>query len=265
MAQTWAGNGYGALALPRLGQEVVVQFLEGDPDWPLVTGRVYNADNKPAYKMPDEKTRWGLKSRSSKGGGASNFNELRFEDKMGSEEVYIHAQKDHTLYTRDKRTEFVGGESHLKVDKDSIEKLGADVHTDITGDQIIKTGGGVHLTVGQDWQAKVTSKMAVNATQEIHLKAGTTVVIESGTQISLKVGGNFIDINSGGVFIKGTAVMVNSGGSAGSGSGASPKTPKEAAKAGDSKGGTDTPITQGAAALEGARAASTPFCEISNA
>ena len=109
------------------------------------------------------------------------------------------------------------------------------------------------------------TRMAVDAGQEIHLKAGMTLVLESGTQISLKVGGNFIDINPASVFIKGTMVMVNSGGSAGSGSGASPKAPKSAKKAEDSKGGADKPITQRAAALIAARAASTPFCEICNA
>ena len=108
------------------------------------------------------------------------------------------------------------------------------------------------------------TKLAVNAGQEIHLKAGMTLVLESGTQITLKVGGNFIDINPGGVFIKGTTVMVNSGGSAGSGSGASPKVPKNATVAPGSIGGTDKPITQKAAALIAARASSTPFCEICN-
>ncbi|MBT9489209.1 MAG: type VI secretion system tip protein VgrG [Rubrivivax sp.] len=264
VAQPWAGNGYGALAIPRLGQEVIVEFLEGDPDWPIVTGSVYNGENKPPYKLPDEKTRWGLKSRSSKGGGAANLNELRFEDKKGSEEVYVHAEKDLNFYTKKKRTEFVGDESHLQVEKDVLRKLGADVHTDIKGDEVTKLGGGVHLTVGEDWQAKVGTKMAANVGQEIHLKAGATVVIEAGTQISLKVGGNFITINSGGVFIKGTMVMVNSGGAAGSGSGASPKTPKAAKKAPETKGGTDKPISQKAAALKAARSSATPFCEICN-
>jgi type VI secretion system secreted protein VgrG len=264
VAQSWAGNGYGAMALPRIGQEVVVEFLEGDPDWPIVIGSVYNGENKPPYMLPDEKTRWGFKSRSSTGGGASNFNEFRFEDKKGAEEIYQHAEYDHKVYTKHKRTEYVGDESHLNVKSDVVNKFEADVHTDVKGDEIVKVGGGVHLTVAEDWQGKIGTKLAVNAGQEIHLKAGTTLVLESGTQISLKVGGNFIDINPGGVFIKGNFVMVNSGGSAGSGGGASPKTPKNADKAPESKGGTDKPITQKAAALVAARASSTPFCEICN-
>jgi len=265
VATSWAGNAYGALAIPRIGQEVVVEYLDGDPDRPLITGSLYNAVNLPPYPLPGGMTRWGVKSRSSKGGGASNFNELSFEDKKGSEEVYLHAEKDHNLYIKNDRKERILNESHLDVAKDVLEKLGADMHTDITGDQIVKTGGGMHLTAGQDWQAKVTSKFAVDAAQEIHLKAGATLVLEASAEITLKVGGNFIDINPGGVFISGTMVMVNSGGSAGSGSGASPKTPKTAKQADDSQGGTDAPISQKAAALIAARAASTPFCEICNA
>jgi len=272
VAQSWAGNGYGALALPRIGQEVVVEFLEGDPDWPLVTGSVYNAENKPPYTLPDEQTRWGLKSRSSKGGGASNFNELRFEDKKGSEEIYLHAEKDQTLYTKKKRTEYVGDESHRNVKKDVFDKLEADLHSDIKGDELTKVGGGVHLTVAQGWEGKIGTKMAVNAGQEIHLKAGMKLVLEAGAQLTLKVGGSYIDIGPAGVSIKGPMVTiigdalvnVNSGSAspAGSGSGASPNPPKNADKAPDSKGGTDKPITQKAAALMAARASATPFCEI---
>lgn len=264
VATSWAGNAYGAIAIPRIGQEVVVEYLEGDPDRPIITGSVYNAVNKPPYPLPGQMTRWGLKSRSSPGGGASNFNELRFEDKKGSEEVYFHAEKNFDVYIKNDRKEKVLNESHLDVAKDSLAKYGADVHTDIQGDDIAKTGGGVHLTIGQDWQAKVGTKLAANVGQEIHLKAGTTLILESGTQISLKVGGNFIDINPGGVFIKGTMVMVNSGGSAGTGSGASPKTPKTAKQAVDSTGGTDKPMTAKVQALMAARASSTPFCEICN-
>jgi type VI secretion system secreted protein VgrG len=265
VATPWAGNGYGALAIPRIGQEVVVEFLEGDPDWPLIVGSVYNATNEPPYKLPAEKTRWGLKSRSSKGGGASNFNELRFEDKRGDEEVYLRAEKDHNLYIKHDRKEKILNESHLDVAKDVLGKFGADVHADIKGDDITEVGGGVHLKVGQDWQGKMGTRMAVDAGQEIHLKAGATVVIEAASQLSLKVGGNFITIDSSGVYIKGTMVNVNSGGAAGSGSGSSPKAPKNAEKAVDSVGGKDKPITQKAAALMAARAASTPFCEICNA
>lgn len=265
VATPWAGNGYGALAIPRVGHEVVVEFLDGDPDSPLITGSLYNAVNLPPYELPAQKTRWGLKSRSSPSSGANHFNELRFDDKSGSEEVYLHAERDHHVHIKHDRRERVLNESHLNVAKDSLASFGAEVHADIAGDQITQVEGGVHLKVGQDWQARMGTRMAVDAGQEIHLKAGATVVIEAGAQISLKVGGNFITLNAAGVFISGAQVMVNSGGAPGTGSGASPRTPKSAAKTEVSKGGVDAPITQKAAALNAARASSTPFCEICNA
>jgi type VI secretion system secreted protein VgrG len=93
VAQSWAGRGWGGLVTPRIGQEAVVQFLDGNPDWPIVTGLVYNAANMPPYDLPAEATRSTFKTRSSIG-GAGSYNELRFEDQAGSEEVYLRAQKD---------------------------------------------------------------------------------------------------------------------------------------------------------------------------
>ena len=93
VSQGWAGKQWGAIYIPRIGQEVIVRFLEGDPDRPIITGRVYNADQTVPYTLPDEQTKSTMKSMSSKGGGG--FNEIRFEDKKGSEQVFIHGQKDH--------------------------------------------------------------------------------------------------------------------------------------------------------------------------
>ena len=95
VGQLWASGGWGSMWIPRIGMEVIVEFLEGDPDRPIVTGCVYNGTNKPPYPLPGEKTKSTIKSNSSKGGGGSN--EMRFEDKKGSEEIYIHAQKDRNL------------------------------------------------------------------------------------------------------------------------------------------------------------------------
>jgi len=263
VAQQWAGNGYGAMAIPRVGHEVIVEFLEGDPDRPIITGSLYNSVNKPPFAMPAEKTRWGIRSHSSPGGGAANYNEFRFDDKKGSEEVYTRAEKDQVAYVKNDRKEFIGNEKHLEVKTDSITKVGGDLHLDVTGDDINKLGGGYHLKAAADWETKVGGKLAADAGSEVHVKAGTSVTIEAGSMLTLKVGGNFININSGGIFIKGTMVMVNSGGSAGSGSGASPKAPKTVQKEDKSKGQDDRPSPK-AAALKAARASSTPFCEICN-
>jgi type VI secretion system secreted protein VgrG len=123
VSQPWAGPGWGAIAIPRIGHEVVVDFLEGDPDRPLITGSVYNGINKPPYPLPDEKTKSTLKSDSSKGSGG--FNEIRFEDKKGSEEIFVHGQKDCNIEIKRNDMITVGnffsitcGKSQMTMDKD---------------------------------------------------------------------------------------------------------------------------------------------------
>ena len=108
VSQVWADKQWGAIHIPRIGQEVIVDFLEGDPDQPIITGRVYNGANLPPYALPDNQTQSGIKSRSSKGAGAANFNEIRFEDKKGEEEVYVHAEKDMNVVVENSSTMKVG-------------------------------------------------------------------------------------------------------------------------------------------------------------
>lgn len=303
VSQGWAGKQWGSIYLPRIGQEVIVEFLEGDPDRPLITGRVYNGEAMPPYDLPAEKTKSTLKSNSSKGG--AGFNEIRFEDKKGSEQVFIHAEKDEDIRVKNDAREWIGHERHLIVKKHQIELVERDKHSTVKGDEFAKIKGDLnehtvgghfekidgsdHLTVGlgqsvsvgidaslkvgSNWNNEAGSKIslkagtdihaksgasyAVDAGSTIHIKAGASVVIEAGAQLSLKVGGNFIDINPGGVFIKGTMVMINSGGAAGSGGGSSPTAPaapelpdppKDPRKADDAKSGavttaSATPIT----------------------
>ena len=246
VAQSWAGKKWGALYLPRIGQEVIVDFLEGDPDRPIITGRVYNGANLPPYALPDKKTMSTLKSLSSKGGGG--FNELRFEDDKGKEQIFMHGERDEDVRIKNDAREWIGSERHLIVKKkqfeevdgekhltvksgdggsgDQMEKVAGEQHLQVGGNCNQKIGGTLSLKVGMNQQEKVGQNHALDAGMEIHLKAGMKVVIEGGVQLSLKVGGNFIDINPAGVFISGTMVMINSGGSAGSGSGSSPDAPK---------------------------------------
>jgi type VI secretion system secreted protein VgrG len=273
VAQPVAGNGWGFLALPRIGHEVVVEFLEGDPDHPIVTGSFYNGELTPPYALPAEKTRSGVKTHSSKGGASSNFNEWRFEDKKGDEEIYIHAEKDKTIRIKHDRTEWVGNESHLIVAKDVFEKLDADHHITVGGDRDEEIGGSLSLNVAQDLHAKMGTKICYDAGSEIHLKSGSTLVLEASSMISLKVGGNFINIDSSGVTIQGTLTKINSGGSAGTGSGASPQPPKEPKEAGESQGGamTEPPkkvkpedYRPQAQMFKMAAAGGTPFCQVCN-
>ena len=211
--------------IPRIGHEVIVDFLEGDPDRPLITGRVYHGNNMPPYALPDEKTKSTFKSMSSPDGGG--FNEIRFEDKKGEEQIFIHAEHNQDIRTKNNLLGWVGNDSHLIVVQDQMEKTKGDKHLTVIGDHNEKVEGTVSLEAGTDMHEKVGMKHALDAGQEIHLKAGMKVIVEANTQISLKVGSNFVDIGPAGVTIQGTMVMINSGGSAGSGSGSSPEAPQE--------------------------------------
>jgi len=229
VSQNWAGKQWGAMFIPRIGQEVIVDFIEGDPDRPIITGRVYNGVSMPPYELPAEKTKSAIKTNSYKGGGG--FNELRFEDKKGQEQIFIHAQKNEDIRIKNDLLEWVGNDSHRIVKRDHMEDISGDKHLHVKGDQNEKVDGTVSLKAGMDVQEKVGMNYALNAGMEIHLKAGMNLVVEAGATLTLKVGGNFININPAGVFIQGTMVLINSGGAAGAGAGASPdppKAPKEA-------------------------------------
>lgn len=257
VAQPWAGAGWGAHFWPRVGQEVVVEFLEGDPDRPIITGSVYNPANMPPYKLPDNYTRSGIMTRSSKNGASKNFNELRFEDKTGSEQLFMNAERDMDQRVEHDMREFVGcnqhlivgasqfqaigGEKHEHVKKDHIEKIDGDTSRTVVGEHMEKVSKDFSLTVGADLKESITGKISVQAAdrhekikqsyaleggQEIHLKSNMNVVVEAGVQLTLKVGGNFVSISPTGVTIQGTMVLINSGGAAGSGGGSSPSDPK---------------------------------------
>src|SRR5204862_4165895 len=114
----WAGKHWGMVHIPRVGQEVIVDFLEGDPDRPIITGSVYNADQMPPYDLPANKTQSGVKSRSSLGGSAANFNEIRFEDKKGAEVLTIHAEKDQSISVEHDETHTVGHDRTKTIDHD---------------------------------------------------------------------------------------------------------------------------------------------------
>ncbi len=126
VAQGWAGKQWGQIFIPRIGQEVVVSFLEGDPDRPLVIGSVYNGDMMPPYELPANKTQSGILTRSSKGGSPSTFNQIRFEDKKGEEELYIHAEKDENIYVENNQTTYVGNDQTIQVDNDRNESIKRD-------------------------------------------------------------------------------------------------------------------------------------------
>jgi type VI secretion system secreted protein VgrG len=154
VAQIWAGKKWGALFTPRMGQEVVVEFLEGDPDHPLITGSVYNAEQKPPYDQPDEMTKSTIKSNSTKGG--VGFNEIRFEDLKGKEQVFIHAQRNMDVRVNASEMESVGGDRNLTIggekdgqkSGDQKEMVYRNKHLKVHRHQFEQIGGDMVLTVG---------------------------------------------------------------------------------------------------------------------
>jgi type VI secretion system secreted protein VgrG len=258
VSQAWAGNGWGAMFIPRIGMEVVVHFLEGDPDQPIITGCVYNPATMPPYKLPDHKTKMTIKSNSSKGGGG--FNEFRFEDKKGSEQVFLHGQKDQDIRIKNTRREYIGNDRHLIVyrdkreqvkrdkhiivERDEIKKIERDYHRHVEGKIAFKTDGSVSHDIGGGLTEKIGGSHSEDTGDTIYLKAGMKVIVEAGTQITLKVGGNFVDIGPAGVTIVGTMVKINSGGAPGSASPGSlvpPLDPDEAEIADNADPGSDSP------------------------
>lgn len=209
VSQNWAGKRWGAVFLPRVGQEVLVEFLEGDPDQPLITGAVYNGDQMPPYDLPGEQTTSTIKSNSSKGGGG--YNELRFEDKKGQEQIFVHGQKDLDVVIEKDRRELVKGNRHQIVKGNKVESVDGQQHLKIGANHVIEIGGSASEQVAQS----------------IYIKGGTSVVIEAGIDITLKGAGGFVKVDPMGVTISGTLVNINSGGSAGSGSASSAQKPDE--------------------------------------
>ena len=244
VSQSWAGKGWGAMSVPRIGMEVIVSFLEGDPDRPLVTGCVYNSDAMPPYALPAEQTKSTFKSNTSKGG--VGFNEIRLEDKKGAEEVYMHAERDFNRVVKNNDSLKVGFETKDKGDQtiaicnDQSLEVGNDRKIHVTHDETTKVDNMQNLEVGKDRKVHVKNDQstdidndltvniknnetrAVDADQALKIggdqalkvgggqkiKVGSTCVIEAGTSIELKVGGSSIKIEAAKITIKSVQVAV---------------------------------------------------------
>lgn len=174
VSQFWAGKNWGAIHIPRIGQEVIVDFLEGDPDKPIITGCVYNADQMPPYTLPDNMTQSGVQSRSTKQGTADNFNELRFEDKKDSEEIYLHAERDFNRVVENNDTEKIGYD----------KKTNGDQTIDIFNNQTLTVGGG--------------ADDAADGSQTIEILNNRTTTIKQGNDtITVKKGDRSVTVSEG--------------------------------------------------------------------
>ena len=242
VSQNWAGNGWGGVMIPRIGMEVVVEFLDGDPDKPLVTGCVYNGQNTAPYDLPAGKTRTVWRSNSHQGQG---FNELSFEDQAGRELVYLHAQKDHSTVVGHDETRQIGHDRHEAVANDQSLQIGRDHTLSIGQNQTASIAGDLNLNVGGAHSRTVTGDdritvshgnqsvivargkqevqvlaagqyttvnndiVTVSQTGGVSVKAATSVVLDAPTILLRANDSNFIMVSQGQIVIEGAETFIN--------------------------------------------------------
>jgi type VI secretion system secreted protein VgrG len=241
----WAGKQWGMIHIPRIGQEVIVDFLEGDPDQPLVIGSVYNAEQMPPYELPDKKTQSGVKSRSSLKGTDANFNEIRFEDKKGGEQLFIHAEKnqdievehdethwvghdrtktidhDETTHVKHDRTETVDNNETITIHGQRTETVDKDETITIHGNRTESVDKDETITINQNRQEEVKKNESVSVGENRSvsvgkndaLTVGKVLTISAGDQITLTTGQASITMKKDGtIIIKGKDVTIDGSG-----------------------------------------------------
>ena len=208
VSNTWAGKTWGAIHTPRIGQEVVVDFLEGDPDRPIIVGSVYNADQMPPYALPANSTQSGIKTRSATGGSPANFNEFRFEDKKGSEQVYLHAEKDLDTVVEKNETHQVGNDHTETVDHDDTRHVKHDRTETVDNNETITIHGLRAVTIDRDDTVTVkTGNRSVvvqtgNDTKKVSMGNLATDVSLGNVALKIDTGNLATDVSLGNVNMK---------------------------------------------------------------
>lgn len=198
VSHPWAGEKWGFIHIPRIGQEVIVDFIGGDPDYPMITGRVYNAEKMPPYDLPANKTASGIKSRSTKGGSPTDFNEIRMEDKKGEEELYLHAQKNYNTVVELDESRTVGQNRQTRIEKDDSRFVkGTDTHVvvlsqtnQIDKDQTTKVKENQTFEVKLDQTITVGGKRTMNVTKDLNEEVHGSHFESVTKNHSLTVSGN---------------------------------------------------------------------------
>ncbi len=180
VSHPWAGKNFGAIHIPRIGQEVIVDFLEGDPDQPIIIGRVYNAEQMPPWDLPANATQSGILTRSSKGGGYGNANAIRFEDKKGSEQLWIHAEKNQDIEVENDETHWVGHDRTKTIDHDETVHVKHDRTETVDNNETITIGVDRTESVGKN----ETISIGVNRSETV----GANETIQIGANRSISVG-----------------------------------------------------------------------------
>lgn len=212
VAQGWNGDGFGFMAIPRVGQEILVSYLNGDIDRPIISGCTYNGRNSPPLNLPTEKTRTTFKTKTHKGEG---FNELRFDDQKGREEIYLHAQHNMNLHVEHDTSWHIQHDLKQRIDNDRFTEISGNSHLTLKGTQRNQISGNDSLHIDGNQHTQVDGNAVHESRQQTHLISGGKIVLEAGTEITLKVGGSFIRITPGAIFT--SSDMVIGGGSAGNG------------------------------------------------
>ena len=190
VSHPWAGKNFGAIHIPRIGQEVIVDFLEGDPDQPIITGRVYNAEQMPPWELPANATQSGILTRSSKGGAYGNANALRFEDKKGGEQVWLHAEKNQDIEVENDETHWVGHDRKKTIDHDETVLVKHDRTETVDNNETITVHGMRTEVVDKD----ETITIHQNRTEKVDLNEGITIGVNRtesvGSNETITVGSN---------------------------------------------------------------------------
>ena len=207
VAQGWAGKGWGTYFWPRVGDEVLIDFVEGDPDQPIVVGSVYNGVNMPKYDPAGQYTLSGILTRSSTGGGAANANELRFEDLQGKEQIFMNAEKDYDLHVEhdwhtmigNEQHETIGadhyidttGDTHIHIAKKLYEKIDDEVHQTYGAKQVIKIGADLQEDIGANSVQKMAANSDINVGANLTEKVGANMSLNVGVNEDHKIGMNY--------------------------------------------------------------------------
>ncbi|UXI02695.1 type VI secretion system tip protein TssI/VgrG [Photobacterium sp. TY1-4] len=208
VAQSWAGNGWGASFFPRVGQEVLVEFLDGDPDQPIITGALYNGNNLPPYSLPAEKSVSGIKTRSTKEGGGSNFNEIRFDDKKDNELFYLHAEKNYQVFVENDASETIKNNQSVLVENDRLSQVKNNYSSKVDNDRNEEVGNNKTEKVGNNKSEKVSNKLEIDVGSEMVIKCGgASIKLSSDGSIDIK--GTNIKVNGSKIALKAGMINLN--------------------------------------------------------
>ena len=211
VSQGWAGKTYGMMNVPRIGNEVVVDFIEGDPDQPLITGRVYNEDQKVPYELPKYAAYETWRTRSTPGGGVRDFNELRFDDRKGKEQVFIHAQRRMDVRVKRNKYETVQGGSNTSIGGGHVLTVGGTLDLHVKDAVYAKADAQVDLGIGGDLLFDVGGGAKLHVKQDL-VENALSILLEGKTSVTMKCGGSYVKVGPDGVTIQGPLVKINCGG-----------------------------------------------------